>query len=151
YTSLRKCPRATPPKLNKKRSRARQSRRRKVHWPSGDLMSASNQILIVNAASIGEANFGLTKVRPKPAARLKTLAGNIRAFFTLAKPEITLMVMISAGVGSLMAAGSLRPVVLVHTVLGIGLLAAGTSALNQYLERELDGRMRRTARRPLPA
>jgi protoheme IX farnesyltransferase len=36
-------------------------------------------------------------------------------------------------------------------VVGIGLLAAGAGVLNQYLERELDGNMRRTTRRPLPA
>ena len=61
------------------------------------------------------------------------------------------MVMISAGLASLMASDSLRIIVLVHSVVGIGLLAAGASVLNQFLERDLDGRMRRTARRPLPA
>lgn len=61
------------------------------------------------------------------------------------------MVMISAGVASLLASGSLRIIVLVNSVVGIGLLAAGASILNQYFERELDGKMRRTARRPLPA
>ena len=74
-----------------------------------------------------------------------------KAFIVLAKPEITLMVMISAGVASLLASGSLRIIVLVNSVVGIGLLAAGASILNQYFERELDGKMRRTARRPLPA
>jgi protoheme IX farnesyltransferase len=75
----------------------------------------------------------------------------LRAIIVLAKPEITLMVMISAGVASLLASDSVRIIVLVHSVVGIGLLAAGASVLNQFLERELDGRMRRTARRPLPA
>jgi len=59
--------------------------------------------------------------------------------------------MISAGVASLLASDSFQFVVLIHAVLGIGLLAAGVAALNQYLERDVDGRMRRTARRPLPA
>jgi protoheme IX farnesyltransferase len=61
------------------------------------------------------------------------------------------MVMISAGVASVMASDSLRVMVLIHSVVGIGLLAAGAAVLNQYLERERDGKMRRTARRPLPA
>ena len=95
-------------------------------------MSASNEILTSRAVHGVEAR-------------------NLKAFLVLAKPEITMMVMISAGVGSLMATGSLRIIVLVHTVLGTGLLAAGVAALNQYLERDVDGRMRRTARRPLPA
>jgi protoheme IX farnesyltransferase len=95
-------------------------------------MSASNEILTSRAVHRVEAR-------------------NIKAFLVLAKPEITLMVMISAGVASLLASDSFRLVVLVHSVLGIGLLAAGVAALNQYLERDVDSRMRRTARRPLPA
>jgi protoheme IX farnesyltransferase len=74
-----------------------------------------------------------------------------RAFLTLAKPEITLMVMISAGVSCLMASDSINLVVLAHTVLGIGLVAAGAASLNQFMERVLDGNMRRTSNRPLPA
>jgi protoheme IX farnesyltransferase len=76
---------------------------------------------------------------------------SIRSFVVLAKPEITLMVMISAGFASLMASDSLRIIALVHSVVGTGLLAGGASVLNQFLERELDRKMRRTARRPLPA
>lgn len=95
-------------------------------------MSASNEILTSRALHRVEAR-------------------NLKAFFVLAKPEITLMVMISAGVASLLASDSFRFVVLIHTVLGTGLLAAGVAALNQYLERDVDSRMRRTARRPLPA
>lgn len=112
-------------------------------------MSTSNQILTSSVVPRGTAQVGFAHPEAHPHRLL--LTGTIRSFFTLAKPEITFMVMISAGVGSLLASGSLRTVTLAHTVLGIGLLAAGTSALNQYLERELDGRMRRTARRPLPA
>jgi heme o synthase len=40
---------------------------------------------------------------------------------------------------------------LFHTLLGIALVSAGTAALNEVMERETDGRMRRTAQRPLPA
>jgi len=95
-------------------------------------MSASNEILTSRTVHRVEAR-------------------NVKAFLVLAKPEITLMVMISAGVASVLASDSIRLVVLIHTVLGTGLLAAGVAALNQYLERDVDGRMRRTARRPLPA
>ena len=95
-------------------------------------MSASNEILTSRAVQRVEAR-------------------NLKAFLVLAKPEITLMVMISAGVASFLASDSFRFIVLIHTVFGIGLLAAGVAALNQYSERDLDGRMRRTARRPLPA
>jgi protoheme IX farnesyltransferase len=40
---------------------------------------------------------------------------------------------------------------LLHAIIGIGLLSAGIATLNQYLERDLDGRMRRTQSRPLPS
>ena len=100
-------------------------------------MSVSNQILTASAV--------------RTASESKSVTGTLRSIIVLAKPEITLMVMISAGVASLMASDSLQVTVLVHSVVGIGLLAAGASILNQYLERELDDKMRRTARRPLPA
>jgi len=74
-----------------------------------------------------------------------------RAFLTLAKPEITLMVMISSCVSCLMASDSINLIVLTHTVLGTGLVAAGAASLNQFMERALDGNMRRTSKRPLPA
>jgi protoheme IX farnesyltransferase len=38
-----------------------------------------------------------------------------------------------------------------HTVFGTTLIAAGTSALNHYFERDTDALMRRTASRPLPS
>ncbi len=40
---------------------------------------------------------------------------------------------------------------LVHALLGIGLVSSGTAALNEVMERNIDGHMRRTAMRPLPA
>jgi protoheme IX farnesyltransferase len=39
---------------------------------------------------------------------------------------------------------------LAHTLLGTALVAGGTNALNQLSERDVDARMRRTRRRPLP-
>jgi protoheme IX farnesyltransferase len=39
---------------------------------------------------------------------------------------------------------------LFHTILGTGLIASGTAALNQWYEREADARMRRTDQRPRP-
>ena len=39
---------------------------------------------------------------------------------------------------------------LFHALLGIGLVSGGTAALNEVMEYDVDGRMRRTAQRPLP-
>ena len=40
---------------------------------------------------------------------------------------------------------------LLHTILGTGLIASGTAALNQWYERDADCRMRRTSDRPIPS
>jgi protoheme IX farnesyltransferase len=40
---------------------------------------------------------------------------------------------------------------LLHALLGIGLVSAGTAALNEVMENDVDSRMRRTANRPLPS
>ncbi len=85
------------------------------------------------------------------SAGVSTAGRRARDFIILAKPEITLMVMFSAGVACLMASDSVNLVVLIHAVLGTGLVAAGAATLNQFMERALDGRMRRTSRRPLPS
>src|SRR5947209_8383154 len=76
-----------------------------------------------------------------PSAAATCSVQGARAFLTLVKPEITLMVMISAGVSCLMASDSINLVVLAHTVLGTGLVAAGAASLNQFMERALDGNM----------
>lgn len=73
-------------------------------------------------------------------------------FLTLTKPEITFNVVMTALVGFLVAArGAVHAGLLLHTLLGTALVAGGASALNQWIERDLDAMMRRTARRPLPA
>jgi heme o synthase len=40
---------------------------------------------------------------------------------------------------------------LLHALIGIGLVSSGTAALNEVMEHKVDGHMRRTAQRPLPA
>ena len=86
------------------------------------------------------------------AATTASAALRWRDYAELTKPRITLMVVLTALVGFLLATlGRLEWGLLVHTLFGTALLAGGASALNQYLERQVDARMRRTANRPLPA
>jgi protoheme IX farnesyltransferase len=83
------------------------------------------------------------------------MKGHLRDLVSLTKPRITIFVVMTAFVG--FAAGlrgplaSLDPVLLLHTLLGTALVASGTSAFNQIWEVSLDARMKRTAKRPLPA
>jgi heme o synthase len=73
----------------------------------------------------------------------------------LVKLRVTTLVMICAWCGAYLA--SLKSGVssiswaTLNAVLGVGLVAGGTAALNQVMERDLDAFMRRTQRRPLPA
>src|SRR3954468_4233333 len=85
----------------------------------------------------------------------------MRDYIELTKPRITWLILMSTGVGyfyGLPAAAnwweflkSIPLLSLLHTVIGTGLIASGTAALNQWYEREADRKMRRTAMRPLPA
>jgi protoheme IX farnesyltransferase len=71
----------------------------------------------------------------------------------LTKPRITLLVTLTTAAGFAVATpfGDFPWRLFAHTVIGTALVAAGSAVLNQWAERDLDGRMRRTAQRPLPA
>ena len=70
----------------------------------------------------------------------------------LTKPRITLMVLVSSAAGFVIgSSGRPDPLLLLATLIGIGLVAGGSSALNQLLERDIDSLMERTKGRPLPA
>ncbi|MEO8503059.1 MAG: heme o synthase [Acidobacteriota bacterium] len=73
-------------------------------------------------------------------------------FLELAKPRITLLVVLTTAVGFAVASSGPFPLLrFLHTLVGTALVAGGASALNQVWERDLDARMRRTERRPLPS
>ncbi len=69
----------------------------------------------------------------------------------LTKPRITLMVVLTTLVGYWVATPMFDWVLLLHALVGTGLLSTGSSVLNQVVERRTDANMRRTANRPLPA
>jgi heme o synthase len=80
------------------------------------------------------------------------MSTHARDYFQLTKPGITRMVLLTTGVGFYIASlADVNWLRLVHTLIGTFLAASGTNALNQYWERDLDGRMARTRNRPLPA
>lgn len=73
-------------------------------------------------------------------------------YVELTKPGITMLVLASMVIGFILGSpAGIQFGVLAHAVIGTLLIAAGTAAHNQYIERDLDKLMLRTSRRPLPA
>ena len=79
------------------------------------------------------------------------MRNNLSDYLELTKPRVTFLVVITTLVGYYLGArGEVNALRLLCTLLGTALVAGGTSALNQYLERDIDAKMTRTRNRPLP-
>jgi protoheme IX farnesyltransferase len=75
----------------------------------------------------------------------------LRDYFELTKPKISALVLVSMGIGyALGSGGNFSWLTLLHASIGTLLIAGGTSAYNMFIERDLDGLMKRTSQRPLP-
>jgi heme o synthase len=86
-----------------------------------------------------------TRVTPIPALSRSW------AFVALAKPDVTFLVVLTTMAGYYLgASGPVNFTGMFNAVFGTTLVGAGTAALNQYVERSSDARMRRTSSRPLP-
>src|SRR6476646_5356523 len=78
------------------------------------------------------------------------LPADWRDILALTKPRVMRLVVFS-GLCGLLAAPQLPPLVLGFTaILCIALGAGACGALNQWYEADIDAKMRRTAKRPLP-
>jgi heme o synthase len=76
----------------------------------------------------------------------------VKDYIALTKPRITWLILMSTGVGYFFGArGGWHWLTLLHTIVGTGLIASGTAALNQWYERDADAKMKRTQGRPLPS
>jgi protoheme IX farnesyltransferase len=74
----------------------------------------------------------------------------MRAYIELTKPRITWLILMSTAIGFFFGVDhSWNWLTLLHTLLGTGLIASGTAALNQWMERKYDAHMKRTRNRPL--
>ena len=94
-----------------------------------------------------EATTDVPVAGAPPAAREK-----LAAFVELTKPRITFLIVLTSAAGfSLGSKGAFDYLALFNALFGIALLSSGIATLNQYMERDLDGRMRRTLSRPLPS
>ncbi|HJT18738.1 MAG TPA: heme o synthase [Thermoanaerobaculia bacterium] len=106
-----------------------------LHVVTGALTLALSLLLALTARSVG---WRATKT-------------SIKDYLELSKARIVAMVLVTTAAGYVFGAPHISIVLLINTLIGTALVAAGTNALNEYVERDLDAMMRRTKRRPLPA
>jgi heme o synthase len=74
-----------------------------------------------------------------------------RDFWALTKPRVMSLVVFTALCGLLAAPGDIHPVIGFTAILCLALGAGACGALNQWYEADVDAKMVRTAKRPLPA
>ncbi|MCA1198389.1 heme o synthase [Sphingomonas sp. R647] len=80
-----------------------------------------------------------------------TIPADWRDFLALTKPRVMSLVVFTGLCGMLAATESIHPVIGFTAILCIALGAGAAGALNQWYEADLDGKMKRTQGRPLPA
>jgi heme o synthase len=85
------------------------------------------------------------------ATRDMMMPAEWRDFWALTKPRVMSLVVFTALCGLLAAPGDIHPVIGFTAILCLALGAGACGALNQWYEADVDAKMARTARRPLPA
>jgi protoheme IX farnesyltransferase len=92
-----------------------------------------------------------------PSTRCSRALGTstLSGYWALTKPEVNFLIVITTFAGFYLASQAagrdFRFLPAINAMLGTLLVASGTGTLNQYIERDFDAQMRRTARRPLAA
>jgi heme o synthase len=110
---------------------------------SAALSGAGTVTVLTPGLTSGQVTGSVDSAQIKPS--------KLSDYLCLTKPEVTFLVLIATALGGFMAVESPDLLVLCHAVFGTALVAGGTAALNHYIEREHDAKMRRTANRPLPS
>jgi protoheme IX farnesyltransferase len=103
-------------------------------------------------------SISLQEVSAEPVLRASAASGaavgsraKASAYLELTKPRITTLVMLTTAAGFFLGTpGAFSFMLFAHTMVGVALLCSGVSTLNEWMERDLDALMRRTAMRPLP-
>jgi len=102
-----------------------------------------------------ETEFAAARIASmgKPEVRETSRGHFLADYWALTKPDVNLLIAIAVFASFCLARPatlqSFPYALLVHTVIGSLLIASGTGALNQVIERRFDSQMRRTSRRPL--
>ncbi|MFI6519583.1 heme o synthase [Spirillospora sp. NPDC050679] len=86
----------------------------------------------------------------EPAAAERSIGASVRAYVALTKPRVIELLLITTIPVMFLAAGGVPPLGTVLLTLAFGTMSAGAAnAINCYIDRDIDAKMRRTRRRPL--
>jgi len=108
------------------------------------LAAASRRIAAAPLPAEGQAESA-------PAGR-RSLRETTAAYVQLTKPRIIVLLLVTTVPAMMLASGGMpSPWLVLATLLGGSVAAGSANAINCYLDRDIDGVMRRTRRRPLPA
>ena len=77
--------------------------------------------------------------------------GSVGDYFALMKPRVMSLVVFTAFVGMALAPGMVHPVIALTALIAIAVGAGASGALNMWYDADIDGKMTRTASRPIPA
>ncbi len=99
--------------------------------------------------------MSLETAKTMPETASATAAGRSKSklayYIELTKPRILIMILVTLVIAMVAAGGTTSLMVVMHACIGTALVAASASVMNQWIEQERDGIMKRTCRRPLPA
>ncbi len=76
--------------------------------------------------------------------------GTVGDYFALLKPRVMSLVIFTALVGMVVAPGDIHPVIALTALLAIAVGAGASGALNMWYDADIDAKMQRTAKRPIP-
>ena len=112
------------------------------------LLLAPQSVVCDGTGAQEAADCAMSTARTIPAAE----TSRPMLYLALTKPDVSFLVVMTTLAGFYLGSrGALDWLLMAHTVFGTTLVAAGTSALNHFIERGTDAHMRRTAMRPLPS
>jgi len=102
---------------------------------------------------VSTASSADTVASSSQTIRTESIAwGRLSDYLEVTKPRIAVMALVTVTLGFVLGSETgWKTSLWLHSMFGIALVAVSSSALNQFIERDTDRRMKRTANRPLPA
>ena len=116
-----------------------------LHVATAAATWAGMVVLVLLAGSVPEPDG-----EAAPARKI-AVAQYLRDLLTLTRPVVVLLLLVTAFAAMVIGGHAWpSPVLALWTLLGGGLAAGGAQAVNQYVDRDIDLLMARTAKRPIP-